>query len=218
MNLSVQSINDVLQIYQDKIDESDFDFGKFWKEMNLILKSKYNVDSARFFGKFFDELDRNNLVMLKGIDIPKVLDTLPERWKKERVSDTFLMKGIPPKLWGSYRDKSWVNQHVKGSSDILPALKDGASLGPEGRGLTAKQDKKMKKVAASLEPKLQKKLDGLKKIVEEKTAGVVDGVKVDLFSASHVLQVFDRINEQNQKKYLSMPVAKILEIAFKLLK
>lgn len=192
MNLSIQNINDVLQVYQDKIDESDFDFGKFWKEMNLILKSKYSVDSARFFGKFFDELDRNNPVMLKGIDIPKVLDTLPERWKKERVSDTFLMKGIPPKLWGNYRDKSWVNQHVKGSNKM--------------------------KVAASLEPKLQKKLDGFKKIVVEKTAGVVDGVKIDLFSASHVLQVLDRINEKNQKKYLSMPVEKIVEIAFKLLK
>ena len=44
----------------------------------------------------------------------------------------------------------------------------------------------------------------------------VDGVMVDLFSASTIVQVFDALNSANQAKMASLPVEKMAALAFKL--
>jgi len=106
-------MNDVLKVYQDSMAKSGFNFMKFWKEMDQTLKTKYNTDNAKFFGLFFNELEKGNPKLIKDLDIVKILDTFPERWKKERVSDDVLMKSVPPKHWEDFRDSSWLKQHVK---------------------------------------------------------------------------------------------------------
>ena len=58
----------------------------------------------------------------------------------------------------------------------------------------------------------------LRQIVADKQAGKVDGVMVDLFSASAILSVLDAINEANKEKLLSLPVESMADIAFKMAK
>jgi hypothetical protein len=47
-------------------------------------------------------------------------------------------------------------------------------------------------------------IDELKKIVSKKTAGKVSGMKVDLFSASAMVTVYNALNDQNQAKVEQM--------------
>ena len=61
------------------------------------------------------------------------------------------------------------------------------------------------------------KLQALRDIVEHGYSKI-DGVTVDLFSASAILKVYDNISAENQVKYLKMSLPKMTSIAFKLLK
>lgn len=58
----------------------------------------------------------------------------------------------------------------------------------------------------------------LRKIVEEKTAEEIDGVLVDLFSASAAVNVYDKLNEANRAKMVSLPLVTMINLVFKLLK
>jgi hypothetical protein len=62
----------------------------------------------------------------------------------------------------------------------------------------------------------EERIAALRRILSEKQYAKIDGIMVDLFSASYVIAVFDKLNPQNQTKYASLPVAQMASIAFKL--
>jgi hypothetical protein len=64
----------------------------------------------------------------------------------------------------------------------------------------------------------QDRIDALRRIVAESQYAKIDGMMVDLFSASAIVSVFDAISPANQAKYAAMPVSQMASIAFKLLK
>lgn len=57
----------------------------------------------------------------------------------------------------------------------------------------------------------------IKKIVDEKKHAKIGGIMVDLFSASAMLQVLNAVNDANRAKLLAMPVAKMADVAFKII-
>jgi hypothetical protein len=67
-------------------------------------------------------------------------------------------------------------------------------------------------------PTPDERVAAFRKIVAEKQYAKIDGVMVDLFSASAVVQVYDALNPDNQKKYAAMPAAKMAAAAFQLMK
>ena len=71
-----------------------------------------------------------------------------------------------------------------------------------------------------LEAKLtgDKLMDALRKIVKEKTAAKINGMLVDLFTASAIIKVFDALNIGNQEKFKDMPLLKMQKVAFQLIK
>lgn len=62
----------------------------------------------------------------------------------------------------------------------------------------------------------KEKMKILRRIVDRNQAEEIDGVLVDLFSASAIVQVFDALNPGNQRKYIKLPVGEMAEIAFKM--
>ena len=58
----------------------------------------------------------------------------------------------------------------------------------------------------------------LRQIVAEKQAAKVEGTMVDLFSASAIVSVLDALNETNKEKFLKLPVDRMADIAFKMMK
>jgi hypothetical protein len=61
------------------------------------------------------------------------------------------------------------------------------------------------------------RIKAVRQIVEAKQYAKIDGIMVDLFSASAIINVYDNINEANQTKYRGLPVYKMADIAFKLM-
>jgi len=58
----------------------------------------------------------------------------------------------------------------------------------------------------------------LRQIVSDKQRGEVEGVMVDLFTASAIVSVLDAINDTNKEKLLALPVDRMADIAFKMMK
>ena len=58
----------------------------------------------------------------------------------------------------------------------------------------------------------------LRQIVSDKQRGKVEGVMVDLFTASAIVSVLDAINETNKEKLLALPVERMADIAFRMMK
>lgn len=71
-------------------------------------------------------------------------------------------------------------------------------------------------------PNFQKRIQTMetiqicREIVASCTYQKIDGVLVDLFSASTIVQVFDALNPANQEKMASLPVEKMAALAFRL--
>ncbi len=62
------------------------------------------------------------------------------------------------------------------------------------------------------------KIAAARQIVEQGKYAKVDGLMLDLFSASAICAVYDGLNEENREKFAAMPINKMAVVAFKLLK
>ena len=60
-------------------------------------------------------------------------------------------------------------------------------------------------------------IQAMRKIKREHQMAKVNEVAIDAYSANAVLAVFDAINEANRDKLIRMPVARVVEVCFKLL-
>ena len=58
----------------------------------------------------------------------------------------------------------------------------------------------------------------VKDIAKNKQAAKIDGTTVDLFTASAISQVYDKVNDVNKKKMDGMKIIPLANIAMKLLK
>lgn len=65
------------------------------------------------------------------------------------------------------------------------------------------------------DPKLST-IDKIRQVVTERQYNRVNGVLVDLFTASIVVQIYDALNPENQAKLGAMEVKKICSICMKL--
>ena len=61
------------------------------------------------------------------------------------------------------------------------------------------------------------RIKAVRQIVESCQYAKVDGIMLDLYSASAILKVYDAINEANQAKYRALPVYRMADIAFKVM-
>ena len=61
------------------------------------------------------------------------------------------------------------------------------------------------------------RIAAIRQIVAEKQYAKVDGVMVDLFSASAIVKVYDALSADNQAKYRAMNAPKMATVAFKLI-
>lgn len=59
-------------------------------------------------------------------------------------------------------------------------------------------------------------IGSFRRIAEMYSAEEIDGVLVDAFSAQHVVQVYEALNEKNQARMAAMDVVQVVEITFRL--
>ena len=61
-------------------------------------------------------------------------------------------------------------------------------------------------------------IDKIKDIVSKKSASKIDGVMVDMFTASAISQIYDKVNDANKKKMEKLPIIKLAALAMKMMK
>jgi hypothetical protein len=61
-------------------------------------------------------------------------------------------------------------------------------------------------------------IDKIKDIVSKKQHSKIDGVTVDLFTASAISQIYDKVNDANKKKMEKLPITKLAALAMKMMK
>jgi hypothetical protein len=61
-------------------------------------------------------------------------------------------------------------------------------------------------------------IDKIKDIVSKKQHSKIDGVTVDLFTASAISQIYDKVNDANKKKMEKLPINKLAILAMKMMK
>jgi len=61
------------------------------------------------------------------------------------------------------------------------------------------------------------KEDAIREIVASQSMGRVEGVKLDLYSASAIVKVLDALSPQNKEKYMQLPVDRMAQMAFKMM-
>jgi hypothetical protein len=64
----------------------------------------------------------------------------------------------------------------------------------------------------------EQRIAAVRRIVDRKTYAKIDGVMVDLFTASAIVKVYDALNVDNRQLFASLPVGKMGRIAFRLTK
>ncbi len=64
----------------------------------------------------------------------------------------------------------------------------------------------------------QERIGAIRTIVKDGQYAKVDGIMVDLFSASAIVAVYDALKPENQAKYANLPAGKMAFMAFKLVK
>ena len=62
------------------------------------------------------------------------------------------------------------------------------------------------------------RIAAFRRIVDEGQYAKIDGVMVDLFSASAVIAVYDALNEANRARFASLSAPKMAKLAFKFVK
>lgn len=65
--------------------------------------------------------------------------------------------------------------------------------------------------------KTKTRIEQLREIVTEQSCMKIDGVLVDLFSASAAVKVYDALNEKNRASFISLPLTKMMTVTWKLL-
>ncbi len=64
----------------------------------------------------------------------------------------------------------------------------------------------------------EERIAAFRRIVEQKQYAKIDGVMIDLFSASAVVKVYDALNETNRAMFAEFPAPKMVRVAFKFVK
>lgn len=58
-------------------------------------------------------------------------------------------------------------------------------------------------------------IDRIRSVVTDESMKRIDGLLVDLFSASITVQVYDALNEENKAKMAALPVRKMVNVALR---
>lgn len=73
--------------------------------------------------------------------------------------------------------------------------------------------------AAKASPKPKgTRIEKLRSIVEDHQASRVEGLYVDAFTASMLVQVYDALNEQNRETFVKLPLRKMVAVGWKLVR
>jgi hypothetical protein len=116
---------------------------------------------------------------------------------------------------GIASDKRYKGGNMTGAADAIDKIKPGLSDHPQVRAVLRRQNEEteLDEVGGSA---FGGTIDKIQKVVDDKQATKIDGVMVDTFTASLIMNIFNKVNKQNQDKMRKMKVTQLANAAYKL--
>jgi hypothetical protein len=133
---------------------------------------------------------------------------------KEKGEKTFMFAGK------EYETENMKEFHAPGMAPKGRAKAKPASTKKSLADIRNKADnfkKKVKDSAVELDEE-SSTIAKVKEIVAKKSAMKIDGVMVDMFTASAIAQIYDKVNDANKKKMDGLKITKLADVAMKLMK
>ena len=196
------------------------------EEMDSMIREKrqegfavrYSLDGKRKVQAYKTEKDAEHraeiLKSMGGVkDVSITKHTL--NFKEEELNESFK---VGDKV--KFVDKG--SAHFDRKGKVIRDHGDGSYsveiLFPSGRTLTPNNVKNKDIVKEEVLDEASPTIAKVKDIAKNKQAAKIDGTTVDLFTASAISQVYDKVNDVNKKKMDGMKIIPLANIAMKLLK
>ena len=132
---------------------------------------------------------------------------------KKAVND-FLRITIGKSSYGDPTEKDMTTPQIDKMLNVKGLKEKSYGAGEEG---TDELKKKYKK-DTPMESLEENAIPKIKQIVAKKQAMKIDGVMVDMFTASAISQIYDKVNDANKKKMEKMKVTQLANAAMKLMR
>jgi|TARA_B110000483_G_scaffold5474_1_gene6397 hypothetical protein len=187
-----------------KVTESvELEEGKM-KEFDAMVKKGM---TAAQIAKKIGMKEKDVAEFMKSMDETKESVELDEA-KKIKFSAKEIKMAI-----GIATDKRYAGTNYSGAARMIDKIKDGLSDFPQVAAVLKRANESVVELdeAASLIPQLQT-------IVQDKQHAKIKGMVVDLFTASMITQIYDKVNDANKAKMDKLPLEKLVNIAHKMMK
>ena len=175
------------------------------------------------------KLQKNPMITGEGIDRYRLL-AIKQGLRARKIGMMVTRGATTKKLLGllsQYTGEKYSSRDIdRGISDAERLLKSDVDMtmqrkiasGVVGENSSLRRQKLADRMGNQYFPgTMEAKLKKLRKIVSERQNAVVDGKRVDLYSASAIVSVYDKLNPDNQEKFLKMPVRKMADVAFRII-
>lgn len=169
-------------------------------------------------------LHKRRKAISKAVDESKVEEgkrgfIMAAKAAKEKGEKTFMFAGKEYNCEDIDEDGNMKEFHAPGMAPKGRAKAKPASTKKSLSDIRKRADNFKKKANESVELEEESKtIAKVKEIVAKKQAMKIDGVMVDMFTASAIAQIYDKVNDANKKKMDGLKITKLADVAMKLMK
>lgn len=191
---------------------------KFKDRKDKDIDNDGDVDSSDEY------LHKRRKAISKAVDESKVEEgkrgfIMAAKAAKEKGEKTFMFAGKEYNCEDIDEDGNMKEFHAPGMAPKGRAKAKPASTKKSLSDIRSRADSFKKKVKESVELEEESKtIAKVKEIVAKKQAMKIDGVMVDMFTASAISQIYDKVNDANKKKMDGLKITKLADVAMKLMK
>ena len=143
--------------------------------------------------------------------------------RKYKGNTSGLMKDIKKKFPDEYESdivQDMMRKHAETNEAVSPAQQAAIAISKKekaGKPGYDKEGKSLKNKKEELGEAKESVIDIARRVVDNKGAEKVKGVMLDTFTASAIVQVYDKVNDSNKKKMESMDLPKLAAAVWKIL-
>ena len=153
------------------------------------IKEEVELDEAKVTKKMIDDLEDRNEHGMVALKLAQAYGTAAEVKKVQDINKRHNQRGHIEHKDQKERDVI-IRKYYKMAEEVELDEVGGAAFGGT--------------------------IDKIQKVVDDKTAMKIDGVMVDTFTASLIMNIFKKVNKQNQDKMRKMKVTQLANAAYKL--
>jgi hypothetical protein len=242
---SKQGILAIAPAYEEFVNEESINEDDIKDIKKLLDKDNFKYSIRKKGGKIFVKIDQNDQVdaskLLKklpkfaagkirmesvseSVELEEKFGPMAKQWQKGAKS---VKKGDVELIRGKPRGTHTINKggrtvgyfYLDTDNDFWVVNLDGK------RGEDVLDDiddilvyvKKMVKESTELQEE-SKVISKVREIVDDESYAKVGGVMVDLFTASAIIKVYDKVNDSNKAKMDKMKIGQLVSLAYKMLK